>query len=66
MMGIVKVDGKGRILIPKNLREKVGVKEVEYVKIRVHEKSIIIESIESIADKYFGVFKVAKWPVDLD
>lgn len=32
-MKIVKVDGKGRVIIPKEIREKVGVKEGSYVKI---------------------------------
>jgi len=62
----VKVDEKGRVLIPKSLREKVGVKEGGYVKIRADEKSIVIEPLEPIADKYFGAFKITKWPEDLD
>lgn len=57
-METVKVDGKGRVLIPKSLREKVGVKEGRYVKIRADEKSIVIEPLEPIADKYFGAFKI--------
>ncbi|MEM1582306.1 MAG: hypothetical protein QXK89_07330 [Candidatus Bathyarchaeia archaeon] len=27
---------------------------------------IIIEPLEPIADKYFGAFKVARWPENLD
>lgn len=65
-METVKVDEKGRVLIPKSLREKVGVKEGGYVKIRADEKSIVIEPLEPIADKYFGAFKITKWPEDLD
>lgn len=65
-METVKVDEKGRIIIPKSMREKAGVKEGSYVKIRVYEKGIIIEPIEPIADKYFGAFKITKWPEDLD
>lgn len=66
-MKFVKVDGKGRILIPKSLREKAGVKEGNYVKIRVNEKGImIIEPLEPIAEKYFGAFKITRWPEDLD
>ncbi|MEM0365262.1 MAG: AbrB/MazE/SpoVT family DNA-binding domain-containing protein [Candidatus Nitrosocaldus sp.] len=65
-MEIVKVDKKGRILIPKDIREKIGVKEEGYVKVRVDEKGITIEPIEPIADKYFGAFKITKWPDDLD
>jgi AbrB family looped-hinge helix DNA binding protein len=62
----VKVDGKGRIVIPKDLREKAEIREGGYVKVRAEGKTIIIESVESIADKYYGVFKIEKWPGDLD
>ncbi|MEM1551222.1 MAG: AbrB/MazE/SpoVT family DNA-binding domain-containing protein [Candidatus Bathyarchaeia archaeon] len=62
----VKVDGKGRIIIPKSMREKTGVKEGSYVRIRADEKGIMIEPLEHVADKYFGAFKIAKWPEDLD
>jgi AbrB family looped-hinge helix DNA binding protein len=65
-MEIVKVDKKGRLVIPKRLREKAKVKEGGYVRMRADEKSIIIEALEPIADKYLGVFKVDKWPEDLD
>ncbi|MEM0085013.1 MAG: AbrB/MazE/SpoVT family DNA-binding domain-containing protein [Candidatus Methanomethylicia archaeon] len=65
-MEIVKVDEKGRIIIPKTMREKVGVKEGGYVKIKIEEKGIIIEPLEPIADKYYGAFKITEWPEDLD
>ncbi|MEM2939899.1 MAG: AbrB/MazE/SpoVT family DNA-binding domain-containing protein [Candidatus Bathyarchaeia archaeon] len=65
-METVKVDGKGRIIIPKNIREKAGVKVGSYVKIKADEKVIVIEPLESIADKYFGAFKITEWPEDLD
>ncbi|MEM2405251.1 MAG: AbrB/MazE/SpoVT family DNA-binding domain-containing protein [Candidatus Methanomethylicia archaeon] len=65
-MEIVKVDEKGRIIIPKTMREKIGVKEGSYVKIKMNEKGIIIEPLEPIADKYYGAFKIAEWPEDLD
>jgi AbrB family looped-hinge helix DNA binding protein len=62
----VKVDDKGRIVIPKGLREKAKIKEGSYVKMRAEGKTIIIEPIKSIADKYYGAFKIEKWPKDLD
>lgn len=65
-MKVVKVDSKGRLLIPKNMRRKAEIREGSYVRVEVKEKSIVIEPIESVADKYFGVFKVEKWPEDLD
>lgn len=65
-METVKVDKKGRVSIPKSLREKAKVKEGSYVRMKVDEKSIIIEPVEPAADKYFGVFKITRWPDDLD
>lgn len=66
-MGLmIKVDAKGRVIIPKGLREKVKVKEGGYVKMRAEGGAIIIEPIDSIADRYYGAFKVEKWPDDLD
>jgi AbrB family looped-hinge helix DNA binding protein len=63
---IVKVDEKGRVIIPKSLREKAKVKEGGYVKMRADGKTIIIKPVESIADKYYGAFKIEKWPENLD
>jgi AbrB family looped-hinge helix DNA binding protein len=65
-METTKVDKKGRVTIPKNLREKAKVKEGTTVKIMATEKGIVLEPLESIADKYFGAFKVTHWPEDLD
>jgi len=62
----VKVDGKGRVIIPKSLRRRAGVREGSYVKVRGEGKIIVIEPVESIADKYYGAFKVERWPEDLD
>ncbi|MEM2137212.1 MAG: AbrB/MazE/SpoVT family DNA-binding domain-containing protein [Candidatus Methanomethylicia archaeon] len=65
-MEIVKVDEKGRIIIPKTIRKEVGVKEGSYVKIKIEEKGITIEPLEPIADKYYGAFKITEWPEDID
>jgi AbrB family looped-hinge helix DNA binding protein len=66
MASIVKVDEKGRVTIPKSLREKAEVKAGGYVKVTAKEGNVIIEPLEPSADKYFGAFKIAKWPEDLD
>ena len=63
---VVKVDEKGRILILKDIRESVGVKEKSYVKVRVEGRRIVIEPLELVAGKYYGAFKIDKWPEDLD
>jgi len=66
MTELVKIDKKGRIVIPKNLRERAEIKEGNYVKVTAKEKSILIEPLEPVADKYFGAFKIDTWPDDLD
>lgn len=65
-MEIVKVDEKGRIVIPKSLREKTEMKEGSYVAVKAEKKAILIQPLEPIARKYFGAFEIAKWPKDLD
>ena len=66
MSVIVKVDGKGRVVIPKSIREKAKLKAGNYVNVRVEGKTIVMEPLESVADKYFGAFKISRWPKDLD
>ncbi|MGO8805355.1 MAG: AbrB/MazE/SpoVT family DNA-binding domain-containing protein [Candidatus Bathyarchaeia archaeon] len=63
---IAKVDDKGRIIIPKNIRRKAKLKPGAYVNIKSKDHIIIIEPSESIAEKYFGIFTISKWPEDLD
>ena len=62
----VKVDEKGRIIIPKNIREAADLKEGSYVTIKSKGKIIIVEPLEPVADKYYGAFKVTKWPENMD
>jgi len=66
MSTIVKVDRKGRVVIPKSIREKVKLKEGDYVNVKAEGKIIIIKPLSSIADKYFGAFKISRWPKNLD
>jgi AbrB family looped-hinge helix DNA binding protein len=62
----VKIDAKGRIIIPKQIRKAAQLKEGSCLNIRAKGKTLIIEPIEHVADKYFGIFKVSQWPEDLD
>ena len=63
---IVRVDSKGRVLIPKGLREVVGVKEGGLVRVYVEGNRVVVEPLGSVADRFFGCFKVDRWPDDLD
>jgi len=65
MTEIVKIDKKGRIVIPKSLFTKAEMKEGSYVKLTANERSIVVEPMEPIAEKYFGVFRMERWPADL-
>ena len=61
-----KIDQKGRVMIPKNIRKAAKVKAGTYVNIKVKDTTIIIEPAESIAEKYSGIFQITNWPEDLD
>lgn len=62
----VKLDEKGRVMIPKKLREITQLKEGSCLAIKAEGNKIIIEPVESVAKKGYGAFKVDKWPDDLD
>jgi len=66
MAEIVKVDAKGRVLIPKKLRTKAEITEGGYVKVEADENRVVIEPLEPVAEKYFGAFEVDSWPDNLD
>lgn len=63
---VVRVDGRGRVLIPKGVREALGIKEGGLLRLRVADGRIVLEPLGDVADKYYGVFKAKKWPRDLD
>mgnify|MGYP001772972961 CR=1 FL=1 len=65
-MVLTRVDSKGRVLIPKSLREAVGLREGEWVELEVEDGAVKIRPVKSVGDAYFGVFKVEHWPEDLD
>ena len=62
----VKVDEKGRVMIPKGIRKAAKLKAGTYVNIKARGAVVIIEPAESVAEKYCGIFQIAKWPEDLD
>lgn len=61
-----KIDSKGRVMIPKIVRKEAKLKVGTCVNIKAVNSTVIIEPAESIAEKYCGIFQVAKWPEDLD
>jgi hypothetical protein len=55
-----------RISSQKEIRETAKLKEGSYVTIKTTGNTIIIEPTESVIDKYYGAFKIDKWPEDID
>lgn len=66
MTEVIRVDNKGRLLLPKTIREKTEIKEGTYVRVDTQGKRVILESTESPVEKYRGLFKVDNLPEDLD
>ena len=61
-----KIDEKGRIMIPKNIRKAAKIEAGTYVNIKATGTAIVIKHAESIAEKYGGLFQITNWPEDLD
>jgi len=61
------VDKKGRVVIPKGIRSALGLKPGDRLKVIVRDNLIIMEKVDSIAERYAGAFKSKKSiPEDLD
>lgn len=54
MGAIVNVDEKGRIVIPKEIRDKIGVTQGGRIRITADEDKAVIEPLRSIADAHYG------------
>ena len=64
---IVEVDKKGRILLPKKIRDDLKLEERSKLKIMVEGDKIILIKEKSIADEYAGKYREKrKIPEDLD
>mgnify|MGYP001772584201 FL=1 len=46
MEAVTKVNKKGIVVIPKGIREEIGLKEGDTVKIRVEDGRIVIEKVD--------------------
>lgn len=62
----MRVDKKGRVLVPKRLREKVGLREGGLARVEVRGGTLVVEPVQSVGEAHFGEFKVKAWPEDLD
>ena len=66
MKAVGKVDSKGRISIPKRLRDELGLSEGSAVSMSVEGRRLVIEPLGSAAEGAYGTVKVEAWPEDLD
>ena len=55
---MVRVDEKGRVLIPKSVRYLVELKERQLVRVEVAGNKIVLEPLGDVADKYYGVVEI--------
>jgi len=62
----VKIDEKGRIMLPEKVRKATKLGKGTYVTVKAKDRTITIEPAKSIADKYCGIFQITNWPEDLD
>ncbi len=65
---LVRLDSKGRVVIPSEARRRLGLREGSLLRVIVDEESgrIILEPVGSNAERFYGVFRVKRWPRDLD
>jgi AbrB family looped-hinge helix DNA binding protein len=63
---IVKLKEKGGLVIPEEMRDKVGLKTGGQVILEVEGERIIIKPSKPVSERFYRAFKVERWPEDLD
>jgi len=65
---IVRLDSKGRVTLPLEVRRRLGLREGSQLRILVDEEKgkIIIEKAESTAERYYGVFRPRRHVDDVE
>jgi len=58
MSEVVKVDERGRMVIPKKIRERIGIEEGGYVRMESMDDPVVIRPLEPVVEEYYGVFKI--------
>jgi len=66
MARLVKVGKKGRIVIPKEIRDALNIREGSFVRIYVEGGRVVVEPVENAVEKFKGSVSVERWPEDLD
>jgi len=65
-MWVVRVGRKGRVVIPKEVREALNAREGSLLKVYIEGNKAIIEPAEDVVERFKGSIKVDRWPEDLD
>jgi len=65
-VSVTRVDGKGRVVISKSIRERLGLRKGSKLRVKVEGGRIILEPLGSVAETYYGLFRPKRWPEDLD
>ncbi|ABM80101.1 AbrB/MazE/SpoVT family DNA-binding domain-containing protein [Hyperthermus butylicus] len=65
---IVRVDGKGRVTLPLEVRRRLGLREWSKLRLFIDEESkrIILEVEAGVAERFYGAFPAKQWPRDVD
>ena len=66
MIEIYRIDEKGRVLVPKEIRDLAEMPPGSYFKFEADKKQITMKAVAPASQKYYGAFKVDQWPDDLD
>lgn len=43
---VIKIDFNGRIVLPKKIRDRLGIKENDILEVKVEGKTIILEKVQ--------------------
>ncbi|WP_246252945.1 AbrB/MazE/SpoVT family DNA-binding domain-containing protein [Acidianus brierleyi] len=60
---IITMDERGRVTIPKEIREKIKTKKL---RLKIEGDKIILEPVNPDIEKYYGIFKNNVGNVDID
>ena len=66
MKSVVRVDERNRVVIPSRIAKALRLKKGDALWVWVEEGRVVMEPAKSVADAYFGRYRIERWPSDLD
>ncbi len=64
MEDVVRVNEKGRLLIPKEIRKPISLAPGSPAHVKAGR--MVVESLDSVAERFYGVFRAERVPENLD